>query len=258
MDDVARIIALDTSVFAIESQTSERDQVAFLRIQSLVRRMRGRYAYLEIGSHLGGTLLPHFLDPACESIHSVDPRPPYQPDERGRVFDYLDNSTARMREQLAAAVPPGALQRLTTWEHDAADIPAHRYGRRFDLALIDGEHTNIAAFSDFVSILPALERDACVAFHDANLVLDAIANVERLLRHEGTRHATLILPDLVAVIGLRGAAQAVMAELGPHAVDRGAFVAYARRQLREDIAANAGQNANEHLASASESPDVSA
>jgi len=30
--------------------------------------------------------------------------------------------------------------------------------------------------------------------------------VERFLRHEGTRHVTLILPDLVAVICLRGAA----------------------------------------------------
>lgn len=237
----ARITALDTNVFTIESQTSHQDRVALLRIKALVRRVRGRYTYLEIGSHLGGTLLPHLLDPACESVHSVDPRPQCQPDERGLVFDYVDNSTARMREQLISAVPPSALQRLTTWEHDAADIPAPAYCRRFDLALIDGEHTNVAAFSDFVSILPALARDACVAFHDANLILDAIVNVERLLRHEGTRHATLILPDCVAIIGLRGAAEAVIAELGPHALDRRAFEVWSRSALRAEIAANASR-----------------
>ncbi len=231
----ARITALDTSVFTIETQTTPRDRVALLRIHSLVRRMQGRYAYLEIGSYLGGTLVPHLLDPACEAVHSVDPRPPSQRDNRGQDFDYVDNSTARMREHLASAMPPSALLRLTTWEHDAADIPAHAYGRGFDLALIDGEHTNVAVFSDFISILPALERDACVAFHDANLVLDAITNVERLLRHEGTRHVTLILPDLVAVICLRGAAEAAMAELGPHARDRGTFATWARNALRTEV-----------------------
>lgn len=252
---VARITAFDTAVFTIETQTSHRDRVALLRIQSLVRRVRGRYAYLEIGSHLGGTLLPHLLDPTCESVHSVDPRPPCQPDERGQVFYYVDNATARMREQLASEVPPGALLRLTTWEHHAANIPAQAYGRKFDLALIDGEHTNVAAFSDFVSILPTLERDACVAFHDANLVLDAITNIERLLRHEGTRHVTLILPDLVAVICLRGAAEAAMAELGPHALDRGAFVAWARSALRAEVAANFRPEGTGPVANLSEAPD---
>ena len=235
---VARITALDPSIFAVESQTSQKDRTALLRIHSLVRCLRGRYAYLEIGSHLGGTLVPHLLDPACVAIHSVDPRPQRQPDARGIEFEYMGNSTARMREVLGSAVPTGALLRLTTWEHDAADIPIYAYGRRFDLAFIDGQHTNIAAFSDFISILPALERDACVAFHDANLILDAIANVERLLRYERTLHATLFLPDNVAVVCLRGAAETALNELGPHALERVGYEAWARSALNEAIAAN--------------------
>jgi len=237
-DAVARITALDTAVFTIETQTSDRDRMALLRIHCLVRTLRGRYGYLEIGSHLGGTLLPHLLDPLCEAVHSVDPRPSSQPDERGQVFHYDDNSTARMREHLAAAVPPRALLRLTTWERDASDIPAQAYGRTFDLALIDGEHTNVAAFSDFVAILPALERDACIVFHDANLVLDAITNIERLLRYQGTPFVTMILADLVAVICLRAAAEAARAELGPHALDRDTFTSWARNALRAEVAAN--------------------
>lgn len=124
----SRLVALDTSLFCIESQTSPLDRIALLRIQRLVRRMRGRYSYLEIGSHVGGTLLPHLLDDACQSVHSVDPRPFFQPDERGRDFGYSENSTAKMLEQLSVVVPAVLLQRLVTWEHDAADIPPHSYG----------------------------------------------------------------------------------------------------------------------------------
>ncbi len=234
----SRLEALDTSLFCIESQTSTLDRIALLRIQRLVRRMRGRYAYLEIGSHLGGTLLPHLLDPACQSVHSVDPRPLYQHDERGVDFEYSENSTARMLEQLSVVVPAVSLQRLVSWEHDAADIPSHSYGRQFDLVLIDGEHTIVAAFSDFVSVLPTLARDALVVFHDANLVMDAIKNAERLLRHLGARHETLILPDCVAVIGMRSAAKLANDELGPQALDRVSFERFSSNALKLEIAEN--------------------
>lgn len=251
IDAAPRKSALDTSVFAIETQTSERDRLALLRVQSLVRRSRGWYAYLEIGSHLGGTLLPHLLDPACVAVHSVDPRPPRQPDARGTVFDYDDNSTQRMRGLLAAVVPPERLQRLTTWEHDAAAVPAHGYGRRFDLALIDGEHTNTAAFSDFLSIFPVLQRDACVMFHDANLITDAIANAERFLRYERTAHVTLFMPDQVAVVCLRGLVAPAVAELAAYAVDRAAYEAYASRELIRQLVENsrAGEDTRQGTAS---------
>jgi hypothetical protein len=236
-----RIAALDIGLFSIETQTSDSDRTSLLRLQRMVRGLHGRYGYLEIGSHLGGTLLPHLLDPACSAVHSVDPRPSSQPDDRGRWFDYDGNSTARMRELLAEAVPPAGMERLVTWDHDAAAIPAHAYRTRFELVLIDGEHTTVAAFSDFVSVLPALAQHACIAFHDANIVLDAIANAERLLRHMGTRHATHFLPDNVAVISLRAAADAAEEELAPVAHRRADYEAWTRAELRRMIAENSAQ-----------------
>jgi hypothetical protein len=234
----SRFAALDASLFCIETQTSLLDRYSLLRIQNLVRRLQGRYSYLEIGSHLGGTLLPHLLDQNCMSVHSVDPRPQRQSDERGLDFEYSENSTARMIEQLSNVKPSLSLQRLVIWENDAANIPPHSYGRQFDLVFIDGEHTNIAAFSDFVSVLPTLTRDALVVFHDANLVIDAINNAERLLRHLGVRFETLILPDSVAVIGIRSTAKMAADELGPHALDRVSFEQFSRDTLKSNIVKN--------------------
>jgi hypothetical protein len=79
---VSRIEALDTSVFAIQPGHYS-DRTSFLRVQRLVRTIQPDYAYLEVGSDLGGSLLPHLLDPACRVAVSVDPRPESQPDERG-------------------------------------------------------------------------------------------------------------------------------------------------------------------------------
>jgi hypothetical protein len=237
---LTQILSFDPSIFSIESQTSEFDRISLLRLQSIVRRICGKYVYLEIGSHLGGTLLPHLLDPACEAVHSIDPRPLSQPDERGKAFNYDDNSTQRMIDRLALAAPPRALDILTTWEKDAANIPPTAFSRKFNLALIDGEHTNLAVFSDFLSILPVLSRDAVVAFHDANLVLDGIGNIERFLRYEKTEHVTMFLRDCVAVIGLRGARHVIEAELGPHALDRVEYETWARNAVRAEIAQNFG------------------
>jgi hypothetical protein len=45
----------------------------------------GDYSYIEIGSHLRGSLLPHLAGPACTRISSVDLRPEVLRDE-GRKF----------------------------------------------------------------------------------------------------------------------------------------------------------------------------
>ena len=45
---------------------------------------RGPFRYLEIGSHLGGSLQALVADPRCMEIVSIDTRPDSQPDDRGR------------------------------------------------------------------------------------------------------------------------------------------------------------------------------
>src|SRR5919204_195605 len=98
--------ALDTSLFEhVRSQTTELDRISLLALHNACREVHGRFAYLEIGSHLGGSLQVLVADQRCTSITSIDSRPESAPDVRG-VSSYPGNATARMLERLAAV--PGA------------------------------------------------------------------------------------------------------------------------------------------------------
>jgi len=113
---------LDTSLFqAVPSQTSDADRRSLLAVQREIRKEP--YAYLEIGSHLGGTIQPHYADPACQRIYSIDKRPRCQPDERGERFEYKENSTATMLDNLRRAFPDVASDKITTFDADAAEVP---------------------------------------------------------------------------------------------------------------------------------------
>lgn len=71
----SRIDRLDLSLFdAVETQSCDGDQLAWLAIQRSLRSVGG-YTYLEIGSHLGGSLQQHVVDPKCNWIVSIDRRP---------------------------------------------------------------------------------------------------------------------------------------------------------------------------------------
>ena len=215
---VSRIEALDTSVFAIQPGHYS-DRTSFLRVQRLVRTIQPDYAYLEVGSDLGGSLLPHLLDPACRVAVSVDPRPESQPDERGSDFHYVGNSTARMLAELGKHANAEELGKLVTLDTDAAWIDRTAIATRPHLVLIDAEHTNVAAFSDFLSILPLVADDSMITFHDANLVGDTIQIIEQFLTYMRTPYSMVILPSCVAVFGFGAFLQPVQTELAPHAED---------------------------------------
>jgi hypothetical protein len=234
---VKAIEVFDTSAFVVESQTSAEDKVSFLRIQNLIRACAANYVYMEVGSHLGGTLVPHLADPRCRSVISIDPRPHKQPDERGCSFTYDGNSTARMIEGLKQVLSIDCLAKLRTFDLDAAQVPLVDIAARADLVMVDGEHTNVAVFSDVMSLLPAIVPDAIIAFHDANLVADAIQNLERYFIYAGIEFATVFLRDSVCAIGLRGMAERVTVALAPYARYREQFLADARSAAaREELA----------------------
>lgn len=230
-----RLERLDVTLFSDTSQTSEADRQSLLRVQAAVRSFRPTYRYGEIGSHLGGSLVPHLLDPACTAIVSIDPRPLSQPDERGHDFDYDDNSTAKMIAALRDSVPEASLAKLLTFDLDARDVPASPQTAGLDLVLIDGEHTDPAAFSDVVSMLPLLAQGAIIAFHDADLVIDAIRNAERMLEHLGRPFRTVLMADRVGAIGIDDGADGVERHLAPHAVDREDFIRRARTHIWRSI-----------------------
>ena len=94
-DASKRIRGLDLSLFdAIPS---------LLGVHRAVMNKHGRFAYLEIGSHLGGSIQPYLLNSASLRIYSIDRRPSSQPDERERdcTVSYPENSTELMLHNLA-------------------------------------------------------------------------------------------------------------------------------------------------------------
>lgn len=229
------IETLDIAVFQVDTGSTLSDRTSFLRVQNFARSTLGRYVYLEVGSDIGGSLLPHLIDPACEAVISVDLRPATQPDERAEVFHYPDNTAARMVALLSDKLPPDAMAKLITIDSDVSNVPPQSIETKATLALIDAEHTNTACFSDFVGVLGLMKPDCIISFHDANLIADAIVNAERFLDHLGITHETVFLPDTVAVMGLGSLASAVRDQLQPYALDRETYLDRSQRQLWSHI-----------------------
>lgn len=245
MNVVNAIETLDSAVFTVDSQTSRDDKVSLLRLQWLIRSRLNGYVYLEVGSYLGGTLAPHLADPRCGMAISIDSRHRLVPDERSCLpIIYNGNSTARMVEGLKRVLPGEHLTKLRTFDQDAAEVCHADIDAPADLVMIDGEHTVAAAFSDVISLLPVVSENAVIAFHDANLVAEAILNLERFFTYTGIKFKTLFLPDCVCAIGLRGMADHVATELGPHAHERDNFLMNAKHQLWECIVSEALSRSN--------------
>ncbi len=149
---------MDLSVFStIESQSSEEDKKSFLACQAAVREIKGEYAYLEIGSYLGGSIQPHLLDTKCRTIISIDKRPKTQPDERGFDWTYLENSTDRMIDNLKR-VAPEYVEKIKTIDGSTEEIDPSTIEGPIDLCLIDGEHTDAAMRRDFEFCLSVLNE----------------------------------------------------------------------------------------------------
>ncbi|MCX7362143.1 MAG: class I SAM-dependent methyltransferase [Alphaproteobacteria bacterium] len=167
--------------FPIESQTSDSDKLFLLDMQRLIRDVAPIYDYLEIGSFLGGSLAPFLGDPACRSILSIDDRALTLPDERGALYDYAGVTTQSMLDRLHLAGL--ATDKIATHDGSVDTLPAP--DRLYDLAFIDGEHTDQACFRDFLWTLPLMKPDAAIMFHDSSLIYKAIRLIQLYLRKSG-------------------------------------------------------------------------
>jgi|GEM_PF-3242606 len=215
-----RIEALDLSLFGIPSASSEGDKRSFLRAQRLMRRLHPGYTYLEIGSDRGGSLLPYLYDEACAHIISIDPRPTAINDERATAILYPADGEEQMLANLKAFAPVDRIKTIRADIRDAspAGLP------KAQLALIDGEHTNVACFSDAERLLDFIDQDAVILFHDANLIADALQNYMRMLDRLHRPHVLFIVEDCVAVIGLGRYCEAVAHEFGPIAFPLNTYI----------------------------------
>jgi hypothetical protein len=229
------IEAADPGIFVLETETGLGDRRSLLALQHTVRRGCASYVYVEVGSYMGGTLVPHLMDPRCALVISIDKRVGQQTDERSISFDYTRSNTALMLQRLEASLPFCAMLKLVTYDSDASAIPDEARASRFDLAFIDAEHTNRAAFEDFLSLYRFAAESCIIAFHDANLIVDALANVESFLRFSGVRFEGLVLPDSIFAV-LLGKYASVAAPLARHAVDKEHFFNVSKENLWRAIA----------------------
>ncbi len=193
-----RISNMDTSLFGpIESQTTEPDRRSLLALHAAIAE-RGSFDYLEIGSHLGGSLQAMVSDPRCRSIVSIDTRPPSQPDDRGRNELYPENSTERMLE-LLATIPDADPAKLETFERGTDQLSVAELPARPAFCFVDAEHTRAAALRDARFCLEAITPDGVIAFHDSNVVLPGI---EDFIAELDRPHHAFQMPDSVFVVEL--------------------------------------------------------
>ncbi len=164
--------------FPILSQTSDSDKAVLLQLRDL---MPSGYRYLEIGSFMGGSLVPFLRDPKCMHILSVDLREQIVPDERGIKYDFKGMPLQSMLNELGKnGVDCTKLQNF-----DGPIDQCPHLGVQYDLVFIDGEHTDVACFRDFVHALKRVKPDSIVAFHDSTLIHKALQINQEHLRAVG-------------------------------------------------------------------------
>lgn len=168
-----RLRDLNPDLFSyVKSQTTIRDRLSLLALHNACRDLHGSFRYLEIGSHLGGTLQVAVADHRCTAITSIDPRPLSVPDDVRGDVPYPENSTERMLEGLSW-VPGADLTKLHPIEASTDGLsPSEVAGA--ELCFIDGEHTHEAVLRDARFCRQVLGGEGVIAFHDSWLVGEAI------------------------------------------------------------------------------------
>lgn len=229
--------------FPVSSQTSDSDKMTFLLLHSLVEQNLDAYRYVEVGSYLGGTLSPHLRSAKCSEILSIDIRIDSMWDERNRVISYEGVTTAQMLEHLAQHHGDVELEKLITSDSDssiltptdqsrASELPHTPqnidFQNRYQLALIDGEHTNPAVFKDFLNVRPCMSTPSIIMFHDSNIIWQGLKNIRTLLDHEQVEHQCYYLPDNVAAVLLGAWPKQVHDQLDGIATDAETFEENAR------------------------------
>jgi hypothetical protein len=198
----ANIESLDVGLFShIDSQTTVADKRVLLAIQRAMRRSLPHYVYLEIGSHLGGTIQPHLLDPRCLKIYSIDSRPFRQPDVRGIDQIYPDNSTERMLERLRS-LAADQVPKMVCFDSQSQEVDTRSIDCRPQICFIDGEHTDQAVGQDFEFCLSVVDPDGVIIFHDADLVYRGIQSITARLKEAQARHKAIKLDGSVYSISL--------------------------------------------------------
>ena len=223
----ANLIARLPAEFPVPAQSSDGDKLSFLKARDIMGGF-GPYRYAEIGSYLGGSLAPFLRDPLCEAVLSIDDRGRHQPDERGTTYDYTAITHQTMLDTLTRHGLP--TDKIETFDGSVSEYPVTE--ARYDLLLIDGEHTDQACFRDFIHGEKLLKPDAVVMFHDTILILKAIEIIQEYLRAKGRRFVFFkVRGCAVSFILLDGYCDTGFADLFTPEPDMAAFARRASRTM---------------------------
>ncbi len=200
--------SIDISIFKAPTQTSNDDRVALETIRAFVSDKGFQYNYLELGSYLGGTLLPHLVSPDCSRILSVDKRVSFQPDERRTEgYFYAGITTDDLINELSRHVDDSeCLHKLETHDGVVGDLDPQlvleSYPSGFHLCFIDAEHTNEAVFSDFLHTYKLAASNSIIMLHDSWLLGAGIQNIMCYLNSNNTPFYFCKIKDSVSAFFL--------------------------------------------------------
>jgi hypothetical protein len=184
-----RIDRLDTALFdGVTSQSNIADRMSWLAIQRAIRCRVERYAYLEIGSYLGGSMQAYLVDPSCALIYSIDRRVPVAEDDRPREIWYERNTTELMLRNLER-LDADQVGKVRTFDAAVVELDPLDFSVQPAVCFIDGEHTRSAVLADFEFCLRVSRPDAVIYFHDAGVVAAGLADVLAGLRARSIAHA---------------------------------------------------------------------
>lgn len=185
--------------FKIPGQLGFRAIQVLIKVQEVISE-KGDYNYVEVGSYRGRSLFPHVIDDDCKHALSIDLRPEVTPDERTPINDYHHISAASMLQAIGRHCEPHCLDKIETLTADCRQIGERKGDALFDLALIDGEHTHEAAFSDFLNLYGVMKDDCIICFDDTHIIYSGIMNALSFLEREGRPHRALFMKGCITAL----------------------------------------------------------
>jgi hypothetical protein len=185
-DWIERIDRLDTSLFnVIKSQTDDGERRSLLAVQRATARKYNKYAYLEIGSYLGGSIQPYLVDDRCERIYSIDVRASQTPnDSEPGYFSKYNNNSSETMLRLLRDIGYGNLDKIECFDSDASQIDIRRIETAPQITFIDGEHTESAVLSDYKFCNSIVSEKGTILFHDFYIIYPAIFKICKQLNKQ--------------------------------------------------------------------------
>ena len=103
---------------------------------------------------------------------------------------------------LLGEIDAGSVSKIVCFEDSACNIDPAKFDPRPTIAFIDGEHTNLAALSDFEACLRVIADGGVVLMHDAWIIYPAIFEIYDRIKRERPSAVPLLIDGSVFAVFL--------------------------------------------------------